>query len=327
MIVSIFKKNYFLQLILLILLPLLLWIPAFITSPQIISAGRLDMPLYEVLEYIFPEQSVMNTITAFLFVVGQAFLLNYILTYYEITKKNSYFPAFIYMLLFSCDYRIMTLSSILCANWFVILAILSFLQCYNKSEGLDQIFLTSFLVGIASLFYVPYILLMFWIWIGLLNFKIYKWRPLIVSLLGMIAPYVVLTVIYYLDNRIDTILTFFPEHFFLLPEFAFMNQPIQIVYMAYLLVLILPALFYSLSYKNDQKLSVRKRASTIIILFAFSLLPFLYTMTSPAMSLIFAPSLAFIFTVFFFAIKRPLYSNLFILILLILTIAKIYINY
>ncbi|MBR1774673.1 MAG: hypothetical protein IJ759_04010 [Bacteroidales bacterium] len=327
MIVSIFKKNYFLQLILLILLPLLLWIPAFIRPAEVVTLSRLDMPLYDVLEYVFAIKSVINTIVAFLLVVGQAFLINYIFTYYELTKKNSYFPAFIYMLMFSSDYRIMTLSSILFANCIIILAIWSFLQCYNKNEGLDQIFLTAFLVSLSSLFYVPYLLFMIWIWVGLFNFKIYKWRPLIVSLLGMLTPYLVLMVIYYLSNQTETIVNFFPQHFALLPQISFLNQPIQIVYMGYLLVLILPALFYTLAYKNDQKLSVRKRTSTIIILFAFSLLPFLYTMTSPAMSLIFAPALAFMFTVFFFSIKRQLYSNLFILILVILTIAKIYINY
>ena len=221
----------------------------------------------------------------------------------------------------------MTFSSILFANCFIILAVLSFLQCYNKNEGLDQIFLTAFLVSVSSLFYVPYIFFMIWIWIGLFNFKIYKYRPFIVSILGMLTPYLVLMIIYYLGNQTDMIVGFFPQHFALLPQLSFMNQPIQIVYTAYLFILILAALFYTAGYRNDQKLSVRKRTTTVIILFFVSLLPFIYTLTSPAMTLIFAPVLAFMFTVFFFSLKRSLYSNLFIGILLILTIAKILINY
>ena len=315
------------QLILLILLPLLLWIPAFITPTELISLGNLDMPLYCSLTQIFTTKSIVNTIVAFLLIMTQAMLVNYIFTYYELTKKNSYFPAFIFMLLFSCDYRIMTLSSILFANSFMILAILSFLQCYNKNEGLDQVFLTALLVALSSLFFAPYVLFMLWIWIGLFNFKIYNWRPLMVSLLGLIAPYVVLMVIYYLNNQIHMIINFFSIHFALLPKWSFMNQPIQIVYVSYLIVLILPAFFYTLSYKNEQKLSVRKRASTIIVLFSFCLLPFLYVMTTPTMSLIFIPALTFMLTVFLFSIKRHLYSDIFIFILLVLTITKIYTNY
>jgi hypothetical protein len=326
MIVSVFKKNYFLQLVLLIVLPILFWMPAFINPPQVISDGRLDMPLYDVLEYVFPLKSVLNTIIAFLLILGQAFLLNHIFTYYDLTKKNSYFPAFLYMMMFSCDYRIMTFSSVLFANCFIILAIGCFLQCYNKNEGLDQVFLTAFLVSLSSLFYVPYVLFMLWIWIGLFNFKIYRFRPFIVSILGLLAPYLVLIIIYYLSNQTDTIMAFFPLHFAVLPVFSFMNQPIQIVYMAYLLVLILPAIVYTFGYKNEQKLSVRKRASTIVILFAFCLLPFLYTLNQPIMSLIFAPPMVFIMTVFFFSIKRQLYTDIFILIFLILTVTKIYIN-
>lgn len=326
MIVSVFKKNYFLQLVLLIVLPILFWMPAFINPPQVISDGRLDMPLYNVLEYVFPLKSVLNTIIAFLLILGQAFLLNHIFTYYDLTKKNSYFPAFLYMMMFSCDYRIMTFSSVLFANCFIILAIGCFLQCYNKNEGLDQVFLTAFLVSLSSLFYVPYILFMLWIWIGLFNFKIYSLRPFVVSVLGLLAPYLVLIIVYYLSNQTDTIMAFFPLHFAVLPVFSFMNQPIQIVYMAYLLVLILPAIVYTFGYKNEQKLSVRKRASTIVILFAFCLLPFLYTLNQPIMSLIFAPPMVFIMTVFFFSIKRQLYTDIFILIFLILTVTKIYIN-
>ena len=327
MLVSVFKRNYFLQLVLLIVLPLILWIPAFIKPPAIISNPSFDMPLFDIILYIFPSENIICSIAAFLIVIGQAFLLNYILTFYELSKKNSYFPAFIYLILFSCDYRIMTLSSILMANCFIILAIWSFLQCYNKSEGLDQIFLSTFLVAVASLFYSPYILFIIWIWIGLFNFKIYKWRPFLVSILGMASPYLVLMVYYYLDNQTDVILNFFPQHFALLPEIGFMNQPVQIVYMAYMLVLTLPALFYTITFRNDQKLSVRKRTATLVLLFFISILPFVYTLHSPSMSLIFIPPVAFMLTVFFFSIKRSLYSNIFLGILLLLTRVKIYINY
>ncbi len=327
MIVSIFKKNYFLQLVLLILLPILLWVPAFLNPPKVIELSIFDMPLYNVLKYVFPTQSIVNTVISLVLIVGQALLINYIFTYYELTKKNSYFPAIIYVLLFSQDYRIMSFSSILFANSFIIVALLTFLQCYNKNEGLDQIFLTSLLIAVASLFNVIYIFMMLWIWIGLFNFKIYKWRPFFVSLFGMVTPYLILMVFYYLNNQNDRIVEFFPTHFAVLPKFEFLNQPIQIVYMAYLIILILPALLYTVNYRNDQKLSVRKRTTTIVILFAVCLLPFLYLLESPVMNLIFTPCLAFMFTIFFFSIKRQLYSNLFILVLLVLTLAKIYINY
>ena len=327
MIISIFKKNYFLQLIVLIMLPLLLWMPAFINPPKAIVSDKLDMPLYNLVLMALPSQSIITTVIAFLLVISQAFLINYIFTYYELTKKNSYFPAFMYLILSSCDYRTMTISSILFANCFVIIALFSFLQCYNKGEGLDQIFLTAFLIAIASLFYVPFVLLMLWIWFGLFNFKVYKWRPILVSFLGLFSPYLVLLVVYYLQNEIYTIINFFPQHFTIIPVLNFMNQPIQIVYMVYLAILIFSSLIYTMSYRNDQKLSIRKRTSTIVILFVFSLLVFVYSMTEPTMSFIFVPTICFLFTIFFFSIKRNLYSNLFIGILILLTIAKIYINY
>lgn len=326
MIVSIFKKNYFLQLILLLIVPLLLWIPAFINSPQVLDKGVFDMPLYDVVRSIFPSQNVINSIIAFILVILHGFLINYFLTFYQLSQKTSFLPAFIYILLMSSDYRFMTLSSILLANTFIILAVFTFLKCYNKKEGLDEIYLSTILLSIGTLLYSPTILLMLWIWIGLFNFKIYKLRSFFVSIFGFITPLVVLFVYYYLNNNAEAITSFAITHFGILPQSKILNQPIQIVYVAYLFILTLPAFFITLGYRNDQKLSVRKRISTILLLFAISILPFLYDLSSPTMTLIFAPSLSYILSIFFFSIKRNIYSDVYIIILLILTIVKIFIN-
>ena len=133
-------------------------------------------------------------------------------------------------------------------------------------------------------------------------------------------------VYYYLNNNTEAITNFANTHFGILPSFNFLNQPIQIVYVAYLFILTLPAFVITLGYRNDQKLSVRKRISTILLLFAISILPFLYDLSSPTMTLIFAPALSYILSVFFFSIKRNIYSDTYIIILLILTIVKIFIN-
>lgn len=326
MIVSIFKKNYFLQLVLLLIVPLLLWMPAFINSPQILDKGSSDMPLYDVVCNIFPSQNAINSIFAFILVILHGFLINYLCTFYQLSQKTSFFPAFIYILLMSSDYRFMTLSSILLANTFIILSVFTFLRCYNKKEGLDEIFLSTILLSIGTLFYSPTILLMIWIWIGLFNFKIYKLRSFLVSIFGYITPFVVLFVYYYLTNNTEAIQNFTKNHFALLPNFNFLNQPIQIVYITYLFLLTLPAFAITLWYRNDQKLSVRKRISTILLLFAISILPFFYDLTSPTMTLIFAPSLSYILSVFFFSIKRNIYSDTYIIVLAILTVVKIFIN-
>ncbi len=326
MIVSIFKKNYFLQLVLLFVVPLLLWFPAFINSPQIMEKGVFDMPLYSLVCYILPSQHIINSIVAFVLVISHGLLINYICTSYQLSQKTSFFPAFIYVLLMSSDYRCMTLSSILLANTFIILAILTFLKCYNKNEGLDEVYLSTILLSVGTLFYSPTILLLLWVWIGLFNFKIYKLRSFLVSIFGFITPFVVLLVYYYLNDDIESIRTFAGIHFGLLPSFGFLNQPIQIVYIVYLFILTLPAFAITLRYRNDQKLSVRKRISTILLLFVICIMPFLYDLGYPTMTLIFAPTLSFVLSVFFFSIKRNIYADVYMLILVVLTVIKICIN-
>ncbi|MDO5760087.1 MAG: hypothetical protein Q4Q06_03595 [Bacteroidota bacterium] len=326
MIVSIFKRNYFLQFAILIIVTLLLWLPAFITPVPIMNKGSFDMPFFDFMASVFPQQNVVNTITCFLLVLLQGLLINHIFTFYQLSQKTSFFPAFVYVLLMSSDYRFMTLNSVTFANTFIVLALFSFLRCYNKNEGLDEIYLSSVLIAIGTLFYSPVILLILWLWIGLFNFKIYKLRSFFVSIFGLLTPFLVLFVYYYLSDNNQAILNFVSSHFAIVPSFDFLNQPIQIVYIAYMFLLLIPAYFISLMNKNDQKLSVRKRISTILLLFIFTLLPFVYDLNSPTMSLILAVPSAYILSTFFFSIKRNIYSDLYIVVLLILTVVKILIN-
>jgi hypothetical protein len=328
MFITTFKKNYLMQIVLLIITPIILWLPAFIHPPQVLINSSLDMPLYEGLASFMKDYCFFSTLIAFVLVILQAFYINHILTFYQLTKKTSFFPAFIYILLMSCDYRVMTLSSILIANCFGIIALKFFLNCYNKNEGLDEIFVSTFLLAISTLFYAPCIFFILWIWFGLFNYKIYKWRSFFVSIFGFITPFIVLCVYYYLADNLAILETFFQKHFLIIPPYdKFLIQPIQIVYMAYLIILVVPSFFITFNYRNDKKLSVRKRTSTIILLFAISILPFVYNVDIETMSLIFAPTLAFLLTVFFFSIKRTIYADLFFIIFILLTITKILLNY
>ena len=327
MIISVFKKNYFLQFVLLAITPILLWLPAFINPPEIVVSKRMDMPLYDFIISGFCGNSFWAVLIAFVLVLLQGVMLNFIVTHYTLSRKNSYLTAFIYMLLMSNDYRTMTLSSLLLANTFLILGLYTFLQCYNKKEGLDEIFLTTFFLAIASLIYTPSILLMLWIWIGLFNFKIYKWRSFFVSIFGFLTPFIILMVYYYLSDNTTLILNFLYDHYAILPDFNILNQPIQIVYMVYLIAFLgIPALLKTMSIRFEQKLSVRKRISTITLYFAIAIFPFVYNLTMPSMTLVFAMPLAYMLAVLFLNIKRSLYADTFIIVLIILTVVKILVN-
>lgn len=327
MIVSVFKKDYFLQFVFLLIVPLLLWIPAFLNPPVAIDKGPLDMPLYDFFRLVLPSQSLLTTIVALVLIGLQGLLVNYICTFYKLGQKTSFLPAFVYVLMLSADYRSMTISSIVFANTFIILALFTFLKCYNKKEGLDEIFLSASLISVATLFYAPSVLLLLWIWVGLFNFKIYKLHSFLVSIFGFITPFIVLGVYYYLSDDIATIENFAIDHFVQIPNLYFLNQPVQIVYMAYLFLLSIPAFFVTLAYRNDQKISIRKRVSSIVLLFVFSLLPFVYDLSSHTMSLILAPALSYIISTFLLSIRSNRYSDLYLIVFIILTVVKITLNY
>ena len=75
MLINIFKKNYPLQLLLLVLVPLVLWIPAFVNPPELFRT-IFDMPLYDVVYSWAYGFNTIASICAFVIVVLQALFLN-----------------------------------------------------------------------------------------------------------------------------------------------------------------------------------------------------------------------------------------------------------
>ena len=163
MLVRIFKKKYTLQLLILSIVPIIFWSQAFIAPPEVIS-NKFDMPLYRVIYDFAKDYQLFSSIAAFILVLLQGLLLNQLFTNNHLSQKNTFLPAFIYILLMSCSYQCMTLNSMLFSNFLIIFALYFFLNCLDKKEGSDEVYNSCALLSLASLFYAPAILFIFWIW-------------------------------------------------------------------------------------------------------------------------------------------------------------------
>ena len=292
MLVRIFKKKYTLQLLILSIVPIIFWSQAFIAPPELIS-NKFDMPIYKVIYEFAKDYKLFSSITAFILVILQGLLLNQLFTNNHLSQKNTFLPAFIYILLMSCSYQCMTLNSMLFSNFLIIFALYFFLNCHDKKEGIDEVYNSCALLSLASLFYAPAILFIIWIWIGLIIYKIYKWRSWAMSLLGIVTPYILLFIFYYLNQMDIQSNILHNSQSWLHFDFQFLNQPMQVVYIASLLLFSIPAIFTTLSSRSNRVIEYRKKSAVMFSLLIISLIPFFLSKTEYNMSFIFAISLAF----------------------------------
>ena len=201
MFIRFFRSNQPVSVVVLAVFALLLWIPGFIHPAEIKLVGS-TMPLFILVSNWLMNYKLLATLIALLLIILSGFILNYIINTHEILGKQSYMPALFYILLMSAFPALQTLHPCLFANIFLTLAIHQLFNTYRKDTAFSQIFNAGFLIAVASLFYLPAIMIFPLVWVALIVFRPFIWREWIIAFIGLIVPYIYLGV-YYFWNEMD----------------------------------------------------------------------------------------------------------------------------
>ncbi|MDR1005791.1 MAG: hypothetical protein LBL74_02880 [Bacteroidales bacterium] len=323
MFIRIFKKHYFPQLLIIGITPIILWAVAFIKPPAVVVT-EFDMPIYTNLYSVVKDFPLLATSLAFVAMILNGLFLNYIFTSNKLTQRTTYMPAFIYYLLVSSNYQFMTLSSVFFMNLFLTFALWSFFRVYNKKDSLEEIFTTALIISLGSMLFAPTSFFLLWIWIGFSIYKTYSLKKWLVSLFGFITPFIFAIVYYYLTDQVVEKMQWFVNTIFTLPHIYPINKPIHVVYFAALLSLLVPSMLYVRTSKQGNNIIYGKKCNIITLLLIISFLPMSYLMAFSEFSYCYSVSLSFILTIFFFAKRKILYSNIILMLLIVLTALKIY---
>lgn len=175
----------------------LLWIPAFSNHTTPVFEA---MPLFSAVLKLFGTSVIAQKITAVILIVGEAFLLNHLIVSHQATPKPNFLPAGIYILLMTSSGSFLTLHPLIFANLFLLLALSSLFSMHRKETAFANAFDAGFFIGIASLFYLPSILFYFLLYLSFLIMRPFIWREWIISLMGVIVPYVFAAFIFFLKG-------------------------------------------------------------------------------------------------------------------------------
>lgn len=322
MFIKTFKKNYTMQIILIILLPLLLWIPAFMSSPEVIKTNY-DAPFYNLIYNALSSSRLFCTILAFFLVLAQGILINIIFSNNQLSSRNTLLPGFIYILLLSASYNSMTFSSVLIFNTFIIIGVYFLFKSFDRNEGLDEIYNASLFISLAFLTYIPSIILILWIFLTFLNYRFYKWRYWLISFFGFLTPIIFILAYYFLTSSLQAAYTTYLSKLEILPNFFVTLQPIDIIFYITIGIFTLVSLFNTISSKGDCNINYRKKTNVLIILLFISLLVSLYCVGKCFIISFLALPLSYLFFNFFTTKRKLIYSNIYFTILLSLIIIKL----
>ena len=198
MLIRFFKNNSPASFIILPLFALGLWLAGFFSHQN--SVIKYSMPFYELIAKPFNNLHFIGTLIAFVFIICEAFLLNYIVNENEILSKPSFLPALFYVVFMSNDNRMLMLYPLLFANFFILLGIHKLVSSYRKDVAFSNAFDAGILFSLASLFYFPCIFFLPLLCIGFILFRPFNWREWVISFLGVLMPYLFVITYYFWND-------------------------------------------------------------------------------------------------------------------------------
>lgn len=200
MLIRFFKNNNPSSFILLPLFALVLWIVGFFLDQN--SAVKYSMPFYEALANSISNIPFLAVFIAFVLVIAEAFLLNYIVNENEILAKPSFLPALFYIVFMSNDSGMLLLHPLVFSNFFILLGIHKLVNSYRKDNAFSNAFDAGVFFSIATLFYFPAIVFLPLLGIGFILFRPFNWREWMITFLGVLMPYVFVFTYYFWNDTL-----------------------------------------------------------------------------------------------------------------------------
>ncbi len=253
-----------------------LYIPSFIDPVVPDITKTVSGPLYEQLSKILHEFPLIATVISLVLLLIQAFLFNTILAVNQLITRRSTFGAFVFVLVFSQSVFQTTIYPFVPASVFIMIALYVLYRIEDKTENQIDIFNTGLFVSIASLFYLPAILLIVWIWISLLMSRSGSFRELMISIVGFFTPYIFLAVFYFMSNSLIKNVLEYNEVPSLFSFSAITVDWYSLVIWVIIIFLLLQSFSLIFSASGEKSSEIRKKKAIANVLFMFSIPSFAF---------------------------------------------------
>ena len=260
---SLFKKDNPAFFIICPLLTIILAIPTFIVDVPIVN-NTLGLSL-------LPYQLTSVWASIIFIAAGNLIALthHFILARNEVFRPMSFAPwIFFFAVLLLSPEQVGGLS-VLLGLFFALLGFAQIIDLYGQKGVMPNLFNSSLFIGIASILFLPFVILMGVVWLCAFNCRALKGRGLILSLYGLLCPWIIfLTLCYFFAWELPS-LEIIPN--FALPKFHY-ESPYSII-IAINLLLIMGGAYFINAELNHQTLKEKSiLQNSLIFIFALTLI-------------------------------------------------------
>jgi hypothetical protein len=252
------------EIILVILTAGLIWLNAFLhPAGQLPYYDSDPMPLYGLLKMMLGT-GISGMIFTFALVLVMVFLVANFNTSHFFINERTFIPSLTYILFTGLFPGYQVLNPVLPASVFLMLAIRIIADSYRKQGVTHNFFDASFLIGTGSLFYANLIWFGILIFIGIAIFRTGNIKEILISVIGLAAPFILTIGIYFIAGlNIQSLKETVIYNLFSSSE-KYSYPGLVITGIVILQILILVSLIFLVSTLNSKKIKSRKTFSTLI---------------------------------------------------------------
>lgn len=262
--IGVFRQKTPSNTVLLVLLGILLKLPTFFHGKGYIlkeSDGTFFKYLITIIGNTFNYSTFSFAIIGFILNMMIATMLNYFLNINRIMTKSNFLAGMAYILITSFLPAFNLLSANLVAAVLIFTAFAVMVKSNSAKSDKNNIYNAAFLIGIASLFFLPALLFIIWGFIALAILRPFRFSEWMILLLGLTTPYYFYGAYLYLTDGLQI-----PNYFY---HLTFLQSQVQYsIWHSGALFLLLAPLFAGIFYMqaNAGKMSVHVRKSWYLFL-------------------------------------------------------------
>ena len=183
---ELFRRNLFINSLLLLPYTILVRIESLLHADRSTTVEHIS-PFVSWIYELVPSTLTQN-ILACILIFFQAVYINRIVVKHRIASEITLFPGLIYIILVSLLPQYTYLSPVLIANTFILMAFSEIFKIYKRPFVMKQIFNSGFMISIAAIIYLPYIIYILAGIIGLAIIRSFKTKEILQYLSGIVIP-------------------------------------------------------------------------------------------------------------------------------------------
>jgi hypothetical protein len=169
------------------------------------NVSPLSGMVYWAIDRLFGRSQLAYQAVAAAISIFQILYFNYIIRTRDVLPERSHVPGAIYAIFLTISFDLATLSPMLMAATFLLLAMGVVIKMLAQRQITNEIFEMGLYIGLATLFYLPAALFMVWAFVALIFYTGTTLRQHVLGFFGSIFPLLMVMLYFYLNDGVASL--------------------------------------------------------------------------------------------------------------------------